>query len=75
MDKPENCDCGWGGVHDPDNPKCSANQRQQCPHEKEVGLYATPEGGDLMNVLCITCFRIRTPTEEDIARSKTEQGG
>lgn len=19
------CNCGWGGVHDPDNPKCWAN--------------------------------------------------
>lgn len=20
------CNCGWGGVHDPDNPRCEANR-------------------------------------------------
>ena len=22
---PVDCTCGWGGVHDPDNPRCDAN--------------------------------------------------
>lgn len=24
--EPADCDCGWGGVHDRDNPRCTANQ-------------------------------------------------
>ena len=23
--QPADCNCGWGGVHDPDNPRCQAN--------------------------------------------------
>jgi hypothetical protein len=29
------CTCGWGGTHDPDNPRCDRNQRWVLPTPPE----------------------------------------
>ena len=43
MSTPRNCTCGWGGVHDPDNPKCEANQEDARDRGVEAALRSALE--------------------------------
>jgi hypothetical protein len=58
------CTCGWGGVHDPDNPRCDKNASQNTspaepelsegPHSRACGIRRHNHGSDC-HANCPTC--------------------